>query len=204
MAEGVQTEQSVKLMLDQGWQSTNDHIAEIRKEIEIERLRLLDERNELELKAAYIKKDIESFEKKKAEHPELLGYVGAAAGLAAGEKGTMMLIEEEVKRRFKEEETKKEIEDMKAKEEGVDLELKTLQTFMELRNKTKIDLNNVTDDDSLGDAMKAADTLKMKKMLMRYKRLKLECLSKDSVFTMKVLRNYFTLIRKVGSLWKRG
>ena len=75
---------------------------------------------------------------------------------------------------------------------------------MELRNKSKIDLNNVTDDDALGDAMKAADTLKMKKMLMRYKRLKLECLSKDSVFTMKVLRNYFTLIRKVGSLWKRG
>ena len=64
MAEGVQTEQSVKLMLDQGWQSTNDHIAEIRKEIEIERLRLLDERNELELKAAYIQKEIEVFEKK--------------------------------------------------------------------------------------------------------------------------------------------
>ena len=55
-----------------------------------------------------------------------MGYVGAAAGLAAGEKGTMMLIEEEVKRRFKEESDKKELEAMKAKEEGVDLELKTL------------------------------------------------------------------------------
>ena len=52
--------------------------------------------------------------------------------------------------------------------------------------------------------MKAADNLQLKKMLMRYKRLKMECLAKDSVFTMKVLRNYFTLIRKVGSLWKRG
>ena len=52
--------------------------------------------------------------------------------------------------------------------------------------------------------MKAADSLTVKKMLMRYKRLKMECLAKDSVFTMKVLRNYFTLIRKVGSLWKRG
>ena len=39
---------------------------------------------------------------------------------------------------------------------------------------------------------------------MRYKRLKMECEAKDPVFTNKVLRNYFTLIRKVGTLWKRG
>ena len=115
-----------------------------------------------------------------------------------------LLIEEEVKRRIKEETARKELEEMKAKEQGVDLELKTLETFMQLRNKTEIDVNNVTDDDALGDAMKAADSLTLKKMLMRYKRLKMECLAKDSVFTMKVLRNYFTLIRKVGSLWKRG
>ena len=31
---------------------------------------------------------------------------------------------------------------------------------MELRNKTKIDLNNVSDDDALADAMKAADNLR--------------------------------------------
>ena len=93
---------------------------------------------------------------------------------------------------------------MRSKEQGVDLELKTLQTFMELRNKTKIDLNNVSDDDALADAMKGADNLRQKKLLMRYKRLKQECLAKDPVFTNKVLRNYFTLIRKVGTLWKRG
>ena len=39
---------------------------------------------------------------------------------------------------------------------------------------------------------------------MRYKRLKDECRRLDPVFTNKVLRNYFTLIRKVGTLWKRG
>lgn len=39
---------------------------------------------------------------------------------------------------------------------------------------------------------------------MRYKRLKQECMQKDPGFTNKVLRNYFTLIRKVGTLWKRG
>ena len=29
-------------------------------------------------------------------------------------------------------------------------------------------------------------------------------MAKDQIFTSKVLRNYFTLIRKVGTLWKRG
>ena len=68
MAEGVQTEQSVKLMLDQGWQSTNDRIADIRKDIEIDRLKLLDEKNELELKEAQLKGESERIERLKAEH----------------------------------------------------------------------------------------------------------------------------------------
>ena len=68
----------------------------------------------------------------------------------------------------------------------------------------KINFAAVTDDDSLADAMKAARTLDKKKMLMRYKRLKAECMAKDPGFTQKVLRNYFTLIRKVGSVYKRG
>jgi len=62
----------------------------------------------------------------------------------------------------------------------------------------------VTDDDSLADAMKAARTMDKKKMLMRYKRLKAECMARDPVFTQKVLRNYFTLVRKVGAVYKRG
>ena len=56
----------------------------------------------------------------------------------------------------------------------------------------------------LADAMQQCETLKMKKLLMRYKRLKDECRRLDPVFTNKVLRNYFTLIRKVGTLWKKG
>ena len=45
MAEGVQTEENVKLMIDQGFESTKDSIEKIRKEVEVERLRLVDERN---------------------------------------------------------------------------------------------------------------------------------------------------------------
>ena len=52
MAEGVQTEESVKLMLEQGFESTKDQIEEIRREIEIDRLKLLDERSNLEIKVA--------------------------------------------------------------------------------------------------------------------------------------------------------
>ena len=71
-------------------------------------------------------------------------------------------------------------------------------------NKTNLDQSNVTEDDVLADAMTQCETLKLKKILMRYKRLKDECRRLDPVFTNKVLRNYFTLIRKVGTLWKRG
>lgn len=81
MVEGVQTEDSVKLMLDQGFETTKGSIERIRKDIEIERLKLLDERTELEIKEANLKREEELFEQKKEEHPEL---VGAAVGLAAG------------------------------------------------------------------------------------------------------------------------
>ena len=70
MVEGVQTEDSVKLMLDQGFETTKDSIEKIRKDIEIERLKLLDERTELEIKEANLKREEELFEQKKEEHPE--------------------------------------------------------------------------------------------------------------------------------------
>ena len=190
-------------MITQGFETTNARIEEIRKEIELDRLKLLNERNELELKEATLKQESDAFEQRKEEHPELLGAaVGLAAG--AGEKGMELLIEEEVKRRLKEEKDKRDLQEAQAKTQGVDLELKALETFVMLRSQTKIDLNNVSDDDSLADAMKAAVDLKQKKLLMRYKRLKADCLARDPIFTNKVLRNYFTLIRKVGTLWKRG
>ena len=39
---------------------------------------------------------------------------------------------------------------------------------------------------------------------MRYKRLKQEVSQRDPSFTQKVMRNYFTCIRKVGSLEKKS
>ncbi len=62
----------------------------------------------------------------------------------------------------------------------------------------------MTDDDALADAMLAAGEVDKKKLLMRYKRLKQEVLQRDPAFTNKVLRNYFTCIRKVGCLWKKS
>ena len=52
--------------------------------------------------------------------------------------------------------------------------------------------------------MLAANDLDKKKMLMRYKRLKQEVLQRDSSFTNKVMRNFFTTIRKVGMLDKKS
>mmetsp|Transcript_38602 Transcript_38602/g.50599 ORF Transcript_38602/g.50599 Transcript_38602/m.50599 type:complete len:186 (+) Transcript_38602:3266-3823(+) len=52
--------------------------------------------------------------------------------------------------------------------------------------------------------MLAANDLDKKKLLMRYKRLKQEVLQRDSAFTNKVMRNFFTCIRKVGTLNKKS
>lgn len=164
MVEGVQTEDSVKLMLDQGFETTKDGIEKIRKDIEIDRLKLLDERTELEIKEANLKREEELFEQKKEEHPELVGAaVGLAAGTlagGAGEQGMELIIEEEIKRRLKEEKDKQEYEENAKSQVGTDLEVKALETFVELRARTTVNLDNVTDDDTLADAMKAAETLR--------------------------------------------
>ena len=39
---------------------------------------------------------------------------------------------------------------------------------------------------------------------MRYKRLKQEVEERDSAFAGKITRNYFSCIRKVGTLWKKS
>ena len=39
---------------------------------------------------------------------------------------------------------------------------------------------------------------------MRYKRLKQEVSQRDSAFAGRILRNYFTCIRKCGTLWKKS
>jgi hypothetical protein len=53
------------------------------------------------------------------------------------------------------------------------------------------------------DAMNEAETLDLKKLLMRYRRLKNEALIRDPRLTNRILKNYFSCIRKVGILVKR-
>lgn len=67
-----------------------------------------------------------------------------------------------------------------------------------------INYAQVTEDDAITDAMKGAVDIDKKKLLMRYKRLKQEVLKRDPVFTSKVMRNFFTCIKKVGPLLKRS
>jgi hypothetical protein len=131
-------------------------------------------------------------------------FESKGAKMVAATAGQALLVEEEVKRRLREEKAREEYEKNAAKSGALDHDLRALNTFNELRERTKINYENVTDDDALADAMIAAGDLDKKKLLMRYKRLKQEVLQRDPLFTSKVLRNYFTCIRKVGPLWKKA
>ena len=51
--------------------------------------------------------------------------------------------------------------------------------------------------------MAEADSLDLKKMLMRYRRLKYEAVLRDPNFAQRTIRNYFSCIRKVGVLVKK-
>lgn len=51
---------------------------------------------------------------------------------------------------------------------------KALKAFMNYRLTYKIDYVNVNDEDVLVDAMEEADNMELKKLLMRYRRLKNE------------------------------
>lgn len=86
----------------------------------------------------------------------------------------------------------------------MDHDLRALQTFKELRERTEVNYDSVTDEDALADAMMAADDLDQKKLIMRYKRLKQEVEQRDSAYALKITRNYFTCIRKAGTLWKKS
>ena len=58
------------------------------------------------------------------------------------------------------------------------------------------------DDDVLADAMRAANSPEQKKILMRYRRLKQELITRDRPFTFRVTTNYFTMVKKCGPLAK--
>jgi len=115
-----------------------------------------------------------------------------------------MLVEEEVKRRLKEEKAREEFAKSAAAQGGIDNDLRALQTFHELRERTKVNYENVTDEDALADSMLAVESMEKKKMLMRYKRLKQEVQQRDPTFMKKIMNNYFTSIRKVGILEKKS
>jgi len=54
----------------------------------------------------------------------------------------------------------------------------------------------------LADAMRAANSPEQKKILMRYRRLKQELITRDRPFTFRVTTNYFTMVKKCGPLAK--
>lgn len=64
-----------------------------------------------------------------------------------------------MKRRLREEKARMEYEEKAKSAGGIDHDLKALQTFAELREHTRINYENVNDDDALADAMMAAEDL---------------------------------------------
>ena len=66
-----------------------------------------------------------------------------------------------------------------------------------------IDYSKVCDEDVLVDAMNECDNLDLKKLLMRYRRLKNEAKIRDARLANRILKNYFSCIRKVGVLTKK-
>lgn len=85
----------------------------------------------------------------------------------------------------------------------VDEDEKALRAFVQYRESYQIDFERVNDEDVLIDAMNEAETLELKKLLMRYRRLKNEAQIRDPKLSNRILKNYFSCIRKVGVLVKK-
>jgi hypothetical protein len=62
----------------------------------------------------------------------------------------------------------------KSSKKGFDEDEKALKAFMTYRESYVIDYDRVNDEDVLVDAMEEAETMELKKLLMRYRRLKNE------------------------------
>lgn len=171
---------------------------QIRNEVEVKRLELLQERELIEAQKSELEYEKHNLNQEKQQ------FEANGAKLVAATAGQALLVEEEVKRRLKEEKARQEYEQNALKAGAMDHDLRALQTFAELRERQSVNYENVTQDDALADALIAADGIDKKKLLMRYKRLKQEVEKRDPVFTQKVMRNYFTCIRKVGTLEKKS
>ena len=125
----------------------------------------------------------------------------ASKRLNSNSYGQEKLIELEVERRFQEKMLEQERGKVLSKE--ADDDEKALRAFIAFKDAYIIDYKRINDDDVLMDAMTEADTLDLKKILMRYRRLKNEAVIRDPNFSQRILKNYFSCIRKVGVLVKK-
>jgi hypothetical protein len=64
-----------------------------------------------------------------------------------------------------------------------------LDEFLKGRENFQMDYDNINEDDTLADTMQVADTLALRKMLMRYRRLRRECVKRDIDWAKRVLSN---------------
>lgn len=85
-----------------------------------------------------------------------------------------------------------------------DEDTEALKEFKQVQESYQINYASIKDDDVLIDAMSEAKTIDLKKLLMRYRRLKNEANLRDPAFVARLSRNYFSCVRKSGVLKKRG
>lgn len=154
------------MMIESSFNATKASIDAARNEVEVHRLQNLSDRNQIEADKAEIAFQRQLLEQEKKEFEE------GGTKMVAATAGQAMLVEEEVKKRLREERAREEYERNAQKQGGIDNDVRMLQTFNEMRERVKINYDNVTDEDALADSMLAVDSLEKKKILMRYKRLK--------------------------------
>ena len=143
----------IRVMVDNGYNSSRAQLDSIRNEVEVQRLQILAERQLVEQKQAELEYEKQQLETEKQEFEEK----GARA--VAGTAGQALLVEEEVKRRLKEEKAREEYEKNAIEQGGIDHDLRALQTFSELRDRQEINYDHVTDEDALADSMLVAENL---------------------------------------------
>lgn len=173
----------------------NAKVEAAKKELEVERLRRAEEHVQFEQRMTLLEAEKAAFKEEKIKIEEASKRVGQQG------YGQEKLIELEVQRRI-EVAMKENIKTMMNKS-AIDEDEKALKAFIQYRDTYHIDYNKVCDEDVLVDAMNEAETLELKKLLMRYRRLKNEAKIRDARLANRILKNYFSCIRKVGVLTKK-
>lgn len=169
----------------------NQRVEEQKRLLELERLKRAEEQAAAEERERLFAVERATFLAEKIKLEE------ASKRLNQSSYGQEKLIDQEVDRRLK-----LKLAEAEKTEAGEDDD-KALQAFIQFRDAYTIDYKRINDDDVLVDAMSEADSLDLKKILMRYRRLKNEAIMRDPNFSNRILRNYFSCIRKVGLLVKR-